>query len=149
MHTGKHLSKHSGRKAHTHTRTFNPQTAEWMDGATGVVVNNAHIHTLLLLSLPPIPLAHIRVPLSSHHPLYSKPPASFPLLLSPGTVRRLSSHSIMLLLDAFSFLHFTHIRFPSLLLLHPPSIFLLLLFHLKHMFNFPFPFSLLISPPFP
>lgn len=146
MHTGKHLSKHSDRKAHT--RTFNPQTAEWMDGATGVVVNNAHIHTLLLLSLPPLPLAHIRVPLSSHRPLYSKPPASFPLLLSPGTVRRLSSHSIMLLLDAFSFPHFTHIRFPSLLS-SPSFNFFLLLFHLKHMFNFPFPFSLLISPPFP
>lgn len=73
------------------------------------------IHTCTPLSLhhfPPLPLAHIRVPLSSHHPLYSKHPASFPLLLSPGTVRHLASHSIMLVLDAFSASHFTHIRFP-------------------------------------
>lgn len=53
MHTGKHLSQHSGRKAHT--RTFSPQMTERMDGATGVVVNNPHMHTPLPPSLSPSP----------------------------------------------------------------------------------------------
>lgn len=148
-----HIGKHSGRKARTHTHThrcmqtrthahFSPQTGEWMDGATGVVVNNAHMHTLLPLSLPSLPLAHSRVPLSSHHRLYSALPPSLPpsspLSLFPSTLRHLLSHSIMLLLDVFTFSHFNLIHFPSPLFLPSPFIFL------------PFfpPICLICSPPY-
>lgn len=127
-----------------------------MDGATGAAVNNAHIHILLPLSLRFLLLAHSRVPLSSHHPLYSKlPPSfplSFPLLLCPNTLRHLFSHSIMLLLDAF---------FPFLFYPHPLSLHFL--FNFPPYFStivpslsashptltFPFPISLLIPPSFP
>lgn len=89
-----------------------------------------HTYTPSSLYLfPPLPFAHSRVPLSSHHPLYLKLPPyfppSFPLLLSSSTLRHLSSHSIMLLLDAFSLSHFTHIHFPSPLFLPSPFISLL------------------------
>lgn len=119
-----------------------------------------HTYTpLLALSLPPLPLAHSRAPLSSHHPLYSRLPASFPSLLSSFcSLRHLFSHSIMLLLDAFSFSHFTHIHFPSPRFLPSPFIFLPFSYlpylfpsplPSKPAFNFPFPISLLISPPSP
>lgn len=68
---------HTHMRTHTHARTFSPRSAEWMEGATGVVVNTARTHPSPL-SLPPFSLTHSRVPLFSHHPLYSKLPPSFP-----------------------------------------------------------------------
>lgn len=145
-----------GTNMQTHTCTLSLQTAAaWMDGATGAVVNNTHTHTcklsLLPLSLRFLLFAHSRVPLSSHHSLYSKLPSSFPLsfplLLCPNTLRHLFSHSIMLLLDAFPppHSHLTTTTSPALS------------FHFSHLFfcncslpiglsSFTFPISLLISP---
>lgn len=142
----------------THTCTLSLQTAAaWMDGATGAVVNNTHTHTcklsLLPLSLRFLLFAHSRVPLSSHHSLYSKLPSSFPLsfplLLCPNTLRHLFSHSIMLLLDAFPplSLSFNHNHFPCTLFSFFPPIFLQLFPPnwplIIHIPNFPPHFSLL------
>lgn len=113
-------SIYAGTVAGRHTHTYS--APRWQNGwAIGIMINIAHIHTLLPLSLPPLCLAHIKAPLFSHHILCLKLTFSFHFfLLSLSTIIHLFSS--LLLLMHFSF-HFTKIHFPSPTPSPPPFIF--------------------------
>lgn len=132
--SGKHLERKARTCRHTHARSASRQQQRgWMEPQGLWSIIHTHTHTcklsLLPLSLRFLLFAHSRVPLSSHHSLYSKLPSSFPLsfplLLCPNTLRHLFSHSIMLLLDAFPppSLSFNHKHFPCTLFSFFPTYF--------------------------
>lgn len=159
--SGKHLERKARTCRHTHARSASRQQQRgWMEPQGLWSIIHTHTHTcklsLLPLSLRFLLFAHSRVPLSSHHPLYSKLPSSFPLsfplLLCPNTLRHLFSHSIMLLLDAFFSplsLSFNHNHFPCTLFSFFPTYFSTVVpsqLASHPTLTFTFPISLLISP---
>lgn len=90
------------RRMHTHPHSVPRQQYGWMEPQGWWSI----MHTYTPSSLHLFTFLFSILPLSS--PLSFKAPSLFSVLLSPSALRRIVSHSIMLLLDSFSLSFYPH-----------------------------------------